>query len=105
MARITVGQLPRILNVVFLHQVSPQGKLVLGWFVIGPENILASSDVVLRMLMAINTPAHVKRVGTPSERHVSNRAMTRGASNTLIDVNAVVKIRKLGKGVNSRPLQ
>src|SRR5208337_4591718 len=104
-ACIAIRQLPRILNLVFPYQLSPQGELVLGWFVIGLKNILAPPDVTLRVFMAIKTPAHVKRVGSPGERHVSNRAMARGAPNTLMDVDTVVKIRKLGKRVDSRPLE
>jgi len=102
-ACVTVGQLPRILNLVFLHQLPPQGELVFGWLVIDPENVLAPPEVALRVFMAIKTPAHVKCVGSPSERHVSNRPMAGGASNALMDVNTVVKIGKVGKRVDARP--
>ena len=77
----------------------------MGWLVIGLKNIFASPEVTLRVFMAIKTPAHVERVGSPGERHVSNRAMAGGAPNALMDVNTVVKIRKVGKRVDSRPLE
>src|SRR5579883_586301 len=93
----------RRLNVILLHQLPPQGILVRRGFVSDAENILFGSDVAPGMLVAVNAPAHVKRVRSIGDRHIADRPMARGATNSFCNMNAVVEIDEIGEFVHPNP--
>ena len=55
------------------------------------------------MPVAIETPGHLQRVLSPSERHRPDGAVTRRAANALGHMNAVIEINELGKRVHAYP--
>jgi len=64
----------------------------------GPQNLL-------RIAVALETPAHLKAIGLPHERHLIHTSVAAFAADSLIDVNAVVEIHKVRQIVHARPSQ
>jgi hypothetical protein len=91
------------LDLVLLNQLSPEGKLVARGSVNGVKDIFLGPDVQLRVFMAINAPPHIKRVASPGDGHPADLSVARRTADSLVDMNAVVEIDKIGKGVHSRP--
>ena len=55
------------------------------------------------MPVTIQTPAHVKGVPLPSQRHLTHRTMAGRATYAFGDVGAVVKVDEIGEIVNLHP--
>ena len=58
-------------------------------------NLILGTEIICWCAMAFETPLHVKRLRFPSDRHLVNSTVTSRAANTLIDVNAMVKVGKI----------
>ena len=57
------------------------------------------------MPVTVQTPLHLQRCHLPSQGHQIHSSMAGGATDALVHVDAVVKVDKIGKIVNSRPLK
>src|ERR1700756_2072150 len=68
------------------------------------EDLIFRAQVRCGIAMAREAPAHVERLRLPSQRHVADWTVTLGASDTLGNVNAMVEVDIIGKGVDSRPM-
>ncbi len=55
--------------------------------------------------MTIEAPSHVECVRTPRQRHFVHRAVTGRTTNTLIDMDAMIKEDEVGKIVNAVPVK
>lgn len=53
--------------------------------------------------MTIEAPLHVHRVDRKRQRHLIHPSVTSGATDSLMDVNAVIEIGEAGQIVNARP--
>src|SRR5579884_3005423 len=100
MARVATRQASYL---VLLHQLPAHGDLVRGRSIDRIENVLLRPDVALRMLMTINAPPHVQCVPPPGDGHLSKLSVARRAANPFVDMNAVVEVHKIGKGVYPVP--
>src|SRR5882672_10710358 len=94
----------QLLNPIFLDQLLAQRDLIHRRLVIHTEHILARSHIAFRSAVALEAPVHIERVFTPRERHRVDSAVTGGAANALVNVNAMIEINKTGKVVDSGPL-
>ena len=105
MTRVAIGNLLRLLDFVFLHQPPAQSQLVGRFHIVSFENIFAAAHVALRVIMAIDAPAHVERIGAVGQRHLANRPVAGGAAYSFIHMNAVVEVDEIRHGVDARPFQ
>ena len=53
--------------------------------------------------MAAEAPRHVQILGLPRQRHLIDTPVTRLASHTFIDVNAVIEVNEVWKAVDAVP--
>jgi hypothetical protein len=67
------------------------------------ENLVARSQVLSRIAMAIQAPLHLQRRIIEHKWHAINRTMASVAANALIDMYAVVEINEIGQVVSARP--
>lgn len=86
-----------------MDQLLSQRDLVGRRLVIHVEDLISWPNMFLRMPVAVETPLHLQGRVLPNERHTIDLPMARAATNTLIHVNAVVKVGKVGKIMNPRP--
>ena len=91
-------------NPIFLDQLLAQGDLIDRGLVIHIEHVLARSHITLRGAVTLEAPIHIERIFPPRERHRVDSAVTGGATNALVDMNAMIEINKTGKVVDSGPL-
>ena len=54
--------------------------------------------------MAVEAPVHVESIDTPSERHLIDAAVTGGAANAFVDVDAMIEVNESRQIVHARPL-
>src|SRR5579871_1131092 len=87
------------IDVVFLHQLLPEFRLVRRRLIRNTENLISRPHVIFRMAVTLEAPRHFQRILGPGKRHLPNRAMTRRAANPLVDVNAVIEIDELRERV------
>src|SRR5580700_2279035 len=69
------------------------------------ENLIARAQIFFRRAMAAQAPLHLQTLLLIHERHPVDGAVTGIASNSLIDMNAVVEKDEVGELVYARPLQ
>src|SRR5574337_118738 len=100
MTRVATGQTPYLM---LLHQFFAHGNLVRWRSVNGIENVFLWPDITLGMFMTVNAPPHVEGVFPPCDRHLAKLPVTRRATNSLADMNAVIEIDKVGQGVDLVP--
>ena len=91
-------------NPIFLDQLLAQRDLIDRGLVIHIEHVLARSHITLRGAVAFEAPVHIERVFPPRERHRVDSAVTGGATNALVDMNAVIEINEAGKVMDPGPL-
>ena len=103
---------------VFPHQIRAQRKLVgidlaihhhglvARWLLVAHiEHLVARPQVLLGGAMAFQAPLHLQRCVVEHERHSVDRAVAGIATDSLIDVNAVIEINEIRQIVNSCPYQ
>src|ERR1700686_3628428 len=88
-ARRAVRQL---LPFVFLHESAAESQLVARRLVKRIKNFRARPQIILRRVVTIETPPHIKRLAAPSDVHFRDGAVARRAANALCYVNAVIEI-------------
>src|SRR5262249_48155728 len=67
------------------------------------ENLLARPQMLLRVAMTLQAPAHQQRAVLIRERHQIDGPVTFGAADSLIYMNAVVEVDELRQVMNSLP--
>ena len=92
------------LNVVLPNQLTAEFGLIGRIHIIDVEDLRFRADVPLRLPVTVYAPVHVQRVHPVRQRHLIYLAVARGATDALVDVNAVIEINEVGKIVNARPL-
>ena len=105
MTRIAIRDFLWAFDFVLFYQSLTQGNLVRRRRIINSENIRAGADVLLRVIVAIDAPPHVKSVLSIGKRHIANRPVARGATDTFVNMNTVVKVNEIGHCIDSGPLQ
>ena len=105
MAHAAITQLaePLRADVVIAQKLTPAFDLVGGRFPRHIEDLVLWSDKLFRSFMAIETPAHIKRVRFPGDRHLVHGAVTGRAPNPFLDVNAVVEEHEVRSLVHPFP--
>ena len=103
MTRAAVDEMSGRIDVILGHQFCPFDLLVRRRLPRHIENLVQRPDVLLRIAMAIETPFHVKRLRLSRQRHLINAPVTRGATHTFCDVNAMIELHVAGQIVNPRP--
>jgi hypothetical protein len=93
------------LNVVFLNQLAALLLLIRGRCPGHTEDLVPGPNEPLRVPVAVETPTHVESVDLSHQGHLVNLPVAGGASDTLLYMDAVVEVDKVGKIVNSPPLQ
>src|SRR5436190_14951750 len=94
----------KLLDFVFLNQLSSERELIRGWRVIHAEDGLTRTHKAFRRAMTFETPVHVKCVLAPHQWHLVHTAVTRRTADSFMNVNAVVEVNEAGQVVNARPL-
>ena len=69
------------------------------------EDLVARTNVLRRIAMAVETPLHRQRRGLKRERHLVDAAVAGRASDSLCHVNAVIEVHEIGQPMHARPNQ
>ena len=79
MTHAAIAQLlePVRADVVFGNQLLAARELILRRFPFRVVNLIARTEKFLRRFVAIQTPAHIKRMRLPGDRHLVHRAVAR----------------------------
>jgi hypothetical protein len=104
MASRTVGD-PVDLNVVLLHQPTPERQLVFLRFPVHVQNLFSRPEILLRSPVAIKAPGHEERILAPSEGHVFDVTVASLAADAFVDVDAVIEVDKVWEIVDTNPLE
>ena len=101
---MTGGTARQLLNLIFLHQPCAQDELILRRLIVHAEHVFPGTHKTFRMAVAVEAPIHIKRIFPPRQWHLIDRAMTSGAADSLVDVNAMIKVNEAGKIMDPSPL-
>ena len=93
----------KFFDLILFNQLPPECKLVAGRSVYGIEDVFLRPDVMLRMIMAIEAPPHVEGMASPSDGHLADFPVTGRTADPFADMNAVVKVHKVGNRIHARP--
>src|SRR6185369_12983792 len=91
-------------NLVVLHQIL---ALFLRKIIVPPLHVRYLGlwpDMLFRRAVASDTPLHLKCVFLVNRRHIVDLSVAARTTNTLVYMNTVIEINKLGQVVNSFPL-
>jgi len=88
---------------ILLRYLLADFGLIGGWLPIHIGDLIVWPQIFLRTAMAIQAPAHCQLLGLKHEGHLIDLAMTGGAANPLIHVNAVIKIYEIRQPVDLYP--
>jgi hypothetical protein len=69
------------------------------------KNLLTRPQIFLRPAMTLNAPLHLQRCVVKHQRHAVHRPVAGVAPHPFVDVNAVIKINKVGKIIHPVPQQ
>ncbi len=84
-------------DVVFAHQV-------IHWrFVAHIKNLLARANIFFRSTVAVEAKLHLQRSVLIRQRHLVDGPMAGVASHSLVDVDAVIEIHKVGQLIDASP--
>ena len=81
------------------------GFPLVGCLIAHIENLLAGADKLSRCAMTFQAPLHLQGCELIHQRHLVDRAMARIAADSLVHVNAVIEIHKVGELVDADPLK
>jgi len=99
-----VRQLGYGADIPFHCEFLAEFSLVCGRFSIHVENLIQWAKSVPRIAVALDAPLHQQGRRLEYERHLIDLAVTGGATNAFVDMNAVIEIDEIGKTVNLHPL-
>ena len=103
MANPAVGKLLHV-NAVFPHKF----EAVFAGFGVREthtEDVVTIADLPLRVIMAVETPAHLQAGRPPHQRHLVNATVAALTADPLGHMNAVVEVNKVGQVMDTRPFQ
>ena len=103
MTRRTTGQHVCRLNLVVFDEFWTFDRLIKVLRPVHLEDFVFWTDEILGLAMALETPFHLERVDLPGLRHQVDSTVTGGASDALVNMNAVIEINEIGQIVNSGP--
>jgi hypothetical protein len=83
-------------NVVFLEKLLPKHKLVVWSLPVHIVDFFGRTEILLRVAMAVKTPAHKQPFGLPDNFHLVDLAVTLGTTDTVVYMNIVVEVDKVG---------
>src|SRR4051812_39673260 len=66
-------------------------------------NLFRRAQKLLRCFVAVQAPAHVKRVSLPGDGHLVDLSVTGGAADSFLNVDAVIEKYEIGSLVDSLP--
>jgi len=75
------------------------------WLIVRVKDFRFRPNELPGLAMAVEAPGHVESASAIRERHFGNRAMTSGAADPFIHVNAMVEIDEIGQRIDAGPLQ
>src|SRR5579871_1301283 len=93
------------LNVILLDELLSKLLLVGRSLIRHVEHLVARAYKLFRVAVTVDAPVHVQRVFFERERHQVHPAVTGGAPDALVDVNAVIEIYEIRKIVDARPFE
>ena len=95
------------LDVVRQHQLFTEFGLRLAVLGLGVEahrvDVFSRAQVLLRIAVAIDAPAHVERVLFPHQRHLVDAAVAAFAAHALLHVHRVVEVDELRQVMQAHP--
>lgn len=94
----------QLCNLVFLHKLLPERKLITFRFPCCVENFRARAHEFFRAAMALQAPLHRERAFAPRHCHFADRAVARDAADALLHVDAVIEIREVRQVIHTHPL-
>jgi len=80
---------------ILLRYLLAEFGLIGGRLPIHIGDLIVGPQILLRIAMAIQAPAHCQFLGLKHEGHLIDLPVTRRAANTLIHVNAVIEIYEI----------
>src|ERR1700722_12455575 len=117
-AGAATGNVQHAAHIIFFYQGHAEIGLVrvalavdrnrvrtVGWTVMHVEHLVAGTQIILRLAVTAHAPAHLQRFLLIHQRHAVDRSVAGVATNSLVDVNAVIEVHKIWKLVDARPLQ
>ena len=117
-AGAATGNVQHAAHVIFFYQGHAEIGLVrvalavdrnrvrtVGWTVMHVEHLVAGTQIILRLAVTAHAPAHLQRFLLIHQRHAVDRSVAGVATDSLVDVNAVIEVHKIWKLVDARPLQ
>jgi len=102
-ARRAARQHGRALDVVLLHQLSPQRDLLAGGLPAHVENLFSRSQELLWLAMATQAPFHLQRVFLAHQRHTIHGPMASVTTHAFLNMNRMVEVCEIGKVVDAGP--
>jgi hypothetical protein len=93
MARDTVRQTSHF---VLGGKPPPESVLVWRRLIGHVEHLISRPEVLSRISVAFKAPLHVERIDLVGKRHLIHAAVTTGAADTLLYVNAVIEKNEVG---------
>src|SRR5581483_6065396 len=79
--------------VVGMRELRPLARLVGRRLPGHVEDAIARTEISLRRPVTVQAPLHVERSDPRGQRHLIDSAVAGGASDSLVDVDAVIEIR------------
>src|SRR6185437_5473722 len=70
----------------------------------GVENLIARPEIFFRLAVALQAPAHVKRVRLPCDRHLIHRTVATRAADAFLDMDAVVEENEVRQVIDAFPV-
>src|SRR6185369_7862399 len=83
------------------HDGLPAGRLLIAHV----ENLLAGADKLFWCAMTLQAPLHLQGCELIHQRHLVDRAVARIAADSLVHMNAVIEIDKVGELVDASPFK
>ena len=99
----TIRQLPGGIDSITFHKFGAKSFLRYGRPPSHREHFFTRPQIFFGESMAIQTPFHMKRFRFVGERHLIDSPVTRFASHSLVNVNAVIEVDKVWNVVYSNP--
>src|SRR5262249_37419236 len=91
------GQVLDVPKLILLGQSAAGFDVIVRRSALHVDHLLARPQVFLRTAVAVQAPFHQQRGHLVGEGHLVDSAVTAGAADPLVDVNAMVEVDEAGK--------
>ena len=88
---------------VFLNQLTAKFFLIGRGLISHVKNLVARANVLLWIAVTIDAPVHVQRILFICKWHLVHAAVAGGATDALVEVDAVIEVYKIRQVVYARP--